>query len=159
MLGLPKNPTPSIPSLSKNPTPSIPRMSKNPTPSISSLSKNPTYVPSIPKVDMADKCSVSRSLTKQAGKLSVGTYSNIQFFTPSILYFLLFNYKLFDYSLEIFLTCCTGYPSFHTTSTIQNGSNNASNRDNKIIRPTEAISLHWFLFSGMIIMFISLYHI
>ncbi|XP_050893577.1 uncharacterized protein LOC127100429 isoform X37 [Lathyrus oleraceus] len=67
---LPKNPTPSIPSLSKNPTPSIPRMSKNPTPSISSLSKNPTYVPSIPKVDMADKCSVSRSLTKQAGKLS-----------------------------------------------------------------------------------------
>ncbi|CAI8616492.1 unnamed protein product [Vicia faba] len=66
---LSKNPTPSIPSLSKNPTPSIPSLSKNPTPSIPRLSKNPTYVPSIPKVDTADKCSVSRTLTKQAGKL------------------------------------------------------------------------------------------
>ncbi|XP_058729862.1 uncharacterized protein LOC131601945 [Vicia villosa] len=92
--GLSKNPTPSIPSLSKNPTPSISRLSKNPTPSIPSLSKNSTpsiprlskdpmpslsknttYVPSIPKVDMADKCSVSRTLTKQAGKLSDNSVS------------------------------------------------------------------------------------
>ncbi|KAL5056019.1 hypothetical protein RYX36_036701 [Vicia faba] len=75
---LSKNPTPSIPSLSKNPTPSIPSLSKNPTPSIPRLSKNPTYVPSIPKVDTADKCSVSRTLTKQAGKLLELSLSDVQ---------------------------------------------------------------------------------
>ncbi|WJX50302.1 hypothetical protein P8452_36626 [Trifolium repens] len=35
---------------------------------VKGLSKNPRTVSSIPKVDPADKCSVSRTLTKQAGK-------------------------------------------------------------------------------------------
>jgi hypothetical protein len=43
---------------------------------VKGLSKNPRTVSSIPKVDPADKCSVSRSLTKQAGKRLVGTLSS-----------------------------------------------------------------------------------